>query len=243
MYVDFPNYEAQANAMSSYASPYYQSPLPVTHLHETYGQTHHHVPFPILRHKVGKWFHNSDLDTHLPMSDVRETPTDYFVDLEFPGVSDKSKILVRWVSSRTLLVQAGVRRPHIPGCPWEKDEVKTEEEKQTPAPEEKGKGKEAIGNDKDCACSGCGTYPLRAEDALTTNGQHPAPSTTSLEEASKKPHLTLSERQIGYFARNFSFPVDVDHDHMKATLSHGLLSLQIPKAPHEKVLKKDISVQ
>ncbi|KAJ5749365.1 uncharacterized protein N7511_011061 [Penicillium nucicola] len=43
-------------------------------------------------------------------------------------------------------------------------------------------------------------------------------------------HFWASERSVGEFQRTFSFPSRVDQDNVKASLKHGILSVQVPKA-------------
>ncbi|KAJ5288276.1 hypothetical protein PENANT_c067G09977 [Penicillium antarcticum] len=42
-------------------------------------------------------------------------------------------------------------------------------------------------------------------------------------------HFWASERSVGEFQRTFSFPARVEKDHVKASLNHGILSIQVPK--------------
>ena len=42
-------------------------------------------------------------------------------------------------------------------------------------------------------------------------------------------YTTVSERPIGTYARAFSFPVDVDHEHDSSYLDAGLLRIKVPK--------------
>jgi HSP20 family molecular chaperone IbpA len=51
-------------------------------------------------------------DTHAvaPDFDARESADYYFLEGEFPGVSDKADVRIEWVGRRTLLVEADVRK-------------------------------------------------------------------------------------------------------------------------------------
>jgi len=50
----------------------------------------------------------------------------------------------------------------------------------------------------------------------------------------------VSERSVGEFRRNFSFPTRVDQDAVKASLRNGVLSILIPKAKGGKAKKVTI---
>jgi HSP20 family molecular chaperone IbpA len=47
----------------------------------------------------------------------------------------------------------------------------------------------------------------------------------------------VSERSVGEFRRNFSFPARVDQDAVKATLKNGVLSINVPKSKGGKTKK------
>ncbi len=49
-----------------------------------------------------------------PRIDTRESKTAYYVDVELPGLESEEKVQLKWVSSRTLLVQAVVERKGTP---------------------------------------------------------------------------------------------------------------------------------
>ena len=57
------------------------------------------------------------------------------------------------------------------------------------------------------------------------------------------PRQLLNERQIGECQRSFTFPMEVDADHMKATLAHGLLRIVVPKKMDADTKVKSINIQ
>lgn len=236
-------------------------PHPTLYLHETWPETppHHafHIPAPYFRHKLCRWLHNTDNNTHVPSTDVRETIEEYHLDIELPGIADKSQIRIRWTSTRTLLIQARIDRPHLSVCSQRSDEDPEKASSET----------------KPCICSGSSPFhfprphlpkPLEfniAEDiakgamqafpppnlsSTSVETGEPAAGTEQPEEQNqpkpKPPHLTVNERQIGYFVRNFEFPVDIDHMTLKANLQHGLLTITVTKMPHERPVKEDVEV-
>lgn len=205
-------------------------PIPTVYLEDTFHgkQPHpHHLSLPYLRHNVGRMVHNPDLDAHSPHTDVRESQSHYFFDVELPGLSDKSKLKLRWTSTRTLLVEARIERPHLPDCPAVTKESAT-----------------STTTDKDCTC-----FPSAKTDAWTFGHSDPSATPATKTEKSEKKHdkpsthLTVSERRIGYFTRSFHFPVDVEYDGLKATLDHGLLSIKVAKHIGERVPEEKANIK
>jgi len=47
---------------------------------------------------------------HIPPVDIRETDTDYFFDVEIPGVTEKEGVSIQWTSTRTLVVEGSIPR-------------------------------------------------------------------------------------------------------------------------------------
>ncbi|KAI1618784.1 hypothetical protein EDD36DRAFT_414443 [Exophiala viscosa] len=199
-------------------------PYPTTQVAHTYpekGHHLHHIPIPYLVNKATKVFHDHDAEVHMPKADIRETPKNFYLEIELPGVKDKNELHLRWTSTRTLLVTSKTQRPGIPESdllegPAETVEATESPTAQTttpapapaPAPTQTTPGPEAQ------------TPPVQ------TNGTAaPAPA---------KAHLTVHERPIGDLMRAFNFPVDVDRDNTHAKLDAGLLKVIVPKMVHGK---------
>lgn len=92
-------------------------PFPTTYVAHTYpekGHHLHHVPLPYLAHKAHQFVHDKDLDVHLPKADLRETPKNFYLEVELPGVKDKSELHLRWTTLRKLLVTTQTARSVIP---------------------------------------------------------------------------------------------------------------------------------
>jgi len=56
---------------------------------------------------------------------------------------------------------------------------------------------------------------------------------TTVEE----PRYWVTERSIGDFQRSWTFPSNVDQEHVKASLKDGILSIIVPKATHKSTKK------
>lgn len=191
-------------------------PYPTTYVSHTYaekGHHLHHIPFPYLAHKAHKAVHDKDRDVHQSHADVRETLKNFYIEVELPGVGDKSQLHIRWTTTRTLLLSTKTSRPEIP-----------EEELfdvSVPKPEQ----------------------PATAEPNSTEEAANPPASPKPDLAVRKEPHLTVHERQIGEILRAFNFPVDVDRDNTHAKLEAGLLSIIVPKLEHEQADHLPVNVK
>jgi HSP20 family molecular chaperone IbpA len=71
-------------------------------------------------HLKGSSSHNRKYDSleerriH-PFVDMWETKTDYFADIEMPGIENKDSITVQWTTPRTILIEVIISRPRIEG--------------------------------------------------------------------------------------------------------------------------------
>lgn len=184
-------------------------PYPTTYVAHTYAEkgTHlHHIPLSYMAHKVHVKFHDKDTEVHQPKSDVRETPANFYVEVELPGVKDKGELHLRWTSLRTLLLTSKLSRPEIPA--EETTAATTTESEQPAAP------------------------AAEAATETTQKPEEPAPTVVKVEP----PHLTVHERAVGDIERAFHFPIDVDRDATHAKLDAGLLRIIVPKiVEHGKV--------
>jgi len=202
-------------------------PYPTTYVAHTYPEKGHHlrhIPVGYIAHKAHSIFHDSDHDVHLPKADVRETTRNFYVEVELPGVREKSELHLRWTTMRTLLLTSHLARPEIPESELEDLPTPPPNEAQQPlAPEPNG----AAPADKSSE-----SLPSPPTRSSTTTQQSQTSTTPTLPK--KEAHLTLHERQVGEIVRAFNFPVDVDRDNTHAKLDAGLLKLVIPKLEHGK---------
>jgi len=164
------------------------------------------------------WFTNQGLRLHsgshhdnrgepilAPDFDVRESNGYYFLEGELAGIASKDKLSIEWVGRRTLLIEATV------------DKVDEEAEwgvRLQSSPE----GTEAR-NSSD---------PERHE---SHSGKH-----QSEKRMHGKPlRVWMNERHTGALQKSFTFPCDVDAEHMRAKLTNGLVKILVPKLNAEKV--------
>ncbi|KAK4938842.1 hypothetical protein LTR10_020748 [Elasticomyces elasticus] len=200
-------------------------PYPTTHVAHTYpekGHHLHHIPIPYLVNKAHKVLHDHDAEIHMPKADIRETLKNFYLEVELPGIKDKSELHLRWTSTRTLLVTSKTHRPEIPESDLLEEHAETAATTATTTT-----GTQATLTP--VAAPGQTTAAAPAEPAQSkechVNGS---------SQIKKEAHLTVHERPIGDVMRAFSFPVDVDRDETHAKLDAGLLKIIVPKSVHGK---------
>lgn len=152
-----------------------------------------------------------------PNFDVHETPKEYVLEGELPGLEDKKKNLsIEFSDNNTLVVRGRIEKTYTQGTPPGKQ---LEGAQMRGAITEGGEKKEKE-KEKD-----------KAEDGKAEQKHHD-------DEQVK---YWVSERTVGSFQRSFSFPGEVDQDNVKATLEHGVLKIVVPKK--EKRTAKKIDIQ
>jgi HSP20 family protein len=83
-----------------------------------------------------------------------------------------------------------------------------------------------------------------ADVAVSTKSKsQPANGDNVSTQTDEPVHVLRAERHIGSFRRAFDFASDVEHDTLKATLLHGLLSIVVDKKPHQDMKHKKIEVE
>lgn len=149
-------------------------------------------------------------DTHVvaPDFDARESADYYFLEGEFPGVSDKADVRIEWVGRRTLLVEADVRK------------VNEEEE---------------WGVDLSPAST---YHAQEADVEAGRGGEREDEKGRHIHDHGRKSRsegirFWLNERHTGELQRSFTFPGDVDRDKMRARLRDGLVKILVPKVRGE----------
>ncbi|KAI5838079.1 HSP20-like chaperone [Morchella snyderi] len=135
-----------------------------------------------------------------PNFDVYETPNEYVLEGELPGLHDKSKVQIEFTDAQTLHVRGRIEKSHEQGVQRRKSLKPTVEDEEEAAKEMARVKKEA-----------------------------------------DKTKFWVSERSVGEFQRNFSFPGAVDLDLVKASLEHGILKIVVPKKVQAGSRKIEIS--
>ncbi|KIW95316.1 uncharacterized protein Z519_03900 [Cladophialophora bantiana CBS 173.52] len=208
-------------------------PYPTTHISHTYpepGHHLHHIPIPYMAHKAYSKFHDKDEDVHQPKTDVRETVTNFYIEVELPGIKEHTELRLRWTSDRTLLLTSKTHRPDIP------EEELVEEPGPPPVVAAPVPASAETMAENGAPPASQEAPAAEAEAAPTATAAAapaaPAPAAAPAEEHAPKkhePHLTVHERQVGEMIRAYNFPVDVDRDNTHAKLDAGLLRIVVPK--------------
>ncbi|KAE9980770.1 hypothetical protein EG328_012018 [Venturia inaequalis] len=135
-----------------------------------------------------------------PKFDVKENKDSYELHGELPGLEQKD-VNIEWSDSNTLTISGRTATHREEGTRPKQLKASVEE-----APDNEGdKGKHST--------------------AVTTTEK-----AGDVVKADEGPKYWLSERSVGEFRRNFSFPARVDQDAVKASLKNGILSIVVPKA-------------
>ena len=137
-----------------------------------------------------------------PVADVRESNSNYYIEIEFPGLEDNGSLKIRWLNPRTLMVETILERPAIV-------------EEQAPAAR------------AEAATTATATKDTKTDSNAEVNGD--TTIEVEAEQRNSSPVLTLRERHIGLFARAFTFPTQVVHEHLEAKMHAGLLRIKVPK--------------
>jgi len=140
-----------------------------------------------------------------PDSDLRETKIAYHIEMELAGVSDKTSILIQWMSPRTLLVEGKATRP----------DLNRGHEGDGDAMWEPNLEAEAVKAEK------------RKPDTTAQDGGDLVRCPDTAEERTTR--IIFGERKIGSWRRSFTLPADVDMTTLKARLRDGLLRISVFK--------------
>lgn len=147
-----------------------------------------------------------------PNFDVHETPKEYILEGELPGLEDKKSLHIEFTDSNTLVVRGKIERSYSSGTP--------------PSGAIEGasmKGAITESGEKDKQKEG--------ENKQVEKKQ---------EKQEEKTKYWVSERTVGSFQRSFSFPGEVDQDGVKASLAHGILKVIVPKKEKRGVKRVEI---
>jgi len=149
-----------------------------------------------------------------PNFDVHETPKEYILEGELPGLEDKNKNLsIEFTDNSTLVVRGKIEKSYTSGTPPSKSIEGAQKGAITEGGETQTKGKEKEKKDEKAA--------------------------EKQEDDSVK--YWVSERTVGSFQRSFSFPGEIDQDNVKASLENGILKVVVPKREKRAARRIDIS--
>ncbi|KAF3939381.1 hypothetical protein ABW19_dt0208556 [Dactylella cylindrospora] len=158
-----------------------------------------------LSHQNHPFFRHQNLNfnSFSPSFDVKETKDSYILDGELPGISDKSALDLSFVDANTLVIKGRIERNNESGRP------------------------EAAGKE-----GGENTHyhsPTVEEEGSSSTEVTKTSGNTEVGPAQESDKYWVRERYVGEFQRAFSFPQNVDHEAVKASLKDGILSVVVPK--------------
>lgn len=166
-----------------------------------------------------------------PRFNISETETAYLLNGEFAGLADKKQIIVEWLQNQLLIIRGSIG----PGD----TETMTD-------PFKKG-----LKNEIPTALGKLSVMSIMLNMLISQSEHvetHESAERAELDRELDEPVFTgpramLRERHIGQFQRSFTFPTEVDSDHMEASLADGLLRIVVPKKAGAVVEKKRIEVK
>ena len=179
--------------------------------------------------------------TFQPRFDVRENPEAFHLQGELPGMGPEN-VSIEFTGHDTLVVKGKVVREKHEG-----DRSLAEGTEQPKAV--------ADADQAETQSNHSGSHQATVEDdfeEVTAEKASETPATaTANAEAVEKPEATpapgkkdndnvkywVSERSIGEFHRSFTFPGQVQHDAVKASLKNGILNVEVPKVKKQEPRK------
>jgi HSP20 family molecular chaperone IbpA len=174
------------------------------------------------RHDSG-WRSAAGMPTWQPKFDVRETAEAYELHGELPGMV-KENVHIEFTDPQAMLVTGRVERTYTHGTSPHDGLANTttsgaieeggEEEKK-----ERRNSRQPTIEDVDE-----GNEP-KQEVATTTTSEAPVQ-----QQPVDRAKYWLTERHVGEFSRNFTFPARIDQGGVTANLKDGILSITVPKA-------------
>jgi HSP20 family molecular chaperone IbpA len=168
--------------------------------------SHHNTP----HNRPGDTSTQSQSETNIrafsPNFDVHETPKEYVLEGELPGLEDKKKNLsIEFTDTNTLVVRGKIERTFQSGTP----------------PKGALEGASMKGAIKEG-----GEESKKDKDSKEVNVEK---NKRKSEDDDEQVKYWVSERTVGSFQRSFSFPGEINQDEVKATLENGILKIVVPK--------------
>lgn len=167
--------------------------------------------------------------TFNPKFDVKEVGDHYELHGELPGIEQKD-VEIEFTDAQTLTIRGKTEREWSGAIP---PSHHLEGTKMSGAITEGGEEKSP-------------SHKATVEDAPATPEPGAGKPSTSTgvtlakeQEPPKEPQAKywVSERNVGSFARSFTFPTRVDQDAVRASMKNGILSIIVPKAKKHEARK------
>jgi HSP20 family molecular chaperone IbpA len=179
------------------------------------------------RHDSG-WRNAAGMPTWQPKFDVRETAEAYELHGELPGMV-KENVHIEFNDPQAMLVTGRIERTYTVGTSPHDHLADTttsgaieeagEEEKK-----ERRNSRQPTIEDEDEANA------PKQEVATTAEAPVQQQQQQQQQQPVDRAKYWLTERHVGEFSRNFSFPARIDQAGVTASLKDGILSITVPKA-------------
>ena len=219
---------------------------------------HWHLPHFSPLHAHPKTAHPWNRPLNEPDVDIRETKAAYYIDVELPGVSDRSSIAITWVSRHSFVVEGLVARLEVEPPPKKTTSKKPEtinewgDLSRKQGDSDLGHSSANVANHSHDWKKGPTTAtpaPAPAEPAMANGNNANAangdgatingtakPAVGQQQQPKPQPWhdvVVVNERRIGAYSRVFYLPCIVVHKQLRAKLQDGLLSIMVPKSEEE----------
>lgn len=162
-------------------------------------------------------------ETFNPHFDVTESAVSYDLYGELPGLT-QDDLTIEFPDAQTLVVKGKTQRAlNIPSTQPEQTTSEKGKEREVDTSSEKSHAP-TVEDDYDDVDAPVATP---ATTATATEEQQPR---QAAETVAPKPKFWIAEREVGEFARSFSFSQRIEQDFVSADLSNGVLHVVVPKS-------------
>lgn len=174
-----------------------------------------------------------------PKFDVVETKEAYELHGEIPG-AERKDISIEFTEPQTIVIHGRVERQRTEGTP-PAGLVEGSGSDSTPAAITEGgeKGPASPSSESHRATVTDEETEAAKERGVTKSGA--ATDNDQKQQQASKPKYWFQERSVGEFHRSFSFPVPVDEEAVKASLTNGVLRVTVPKQEKRSNRRIDIA--
>lgn len=150
---------------------------------------------------IGRQAPNQKGHPNYPDVDISDGQSHYYIDVEVPGISDPEALTLEWTDPRCFILSGTTTRPRT-----------------------------YMDNLKERVVSQNSNAPelLSRVDKVVSKEDREAKENHE-NGVNLPPWLVVAERKIGFFRREFQFPVEVEMDRLVAKLEAGILRIEVPK--------------
>lgn len=152
-----------------------------------------------------------------PDFDVHESEIAYFLEGEFPGVEDKTEIILKQVTPVTLMVEAKVPNCDLLHFGWEVPMVPPCQSSELASEYEKLE-------------TDLTHWAVDTEAAECDPGRHLVYNGAKKDLETRMARDIVLERRAGYLKRTFTFLTPVDFDSLRSKFTHGVLRIMVLKS-------------